>query len=99
MSNNKTQQYVSDKLNEIIEQTREFEAYTLGVANGYYQFYQYYKSEFGEDVANKSFKSFLNGTNKCNKHFRKLIELGSEKDSDINEIMNKLKECLDKTIK
>ena len=93
---NKFSQYISDELNKIWEQTREREAYALGIASGYYQFYKYYKSEFGEDTANKCFKSVLNGTDKYSEHFRKLVELDCEKDSEVDEIMNKLKEYLDK---
>ena len=95
MSKYKTQQYVSDELNKIWNQTRECEAYSLGIANGWYQFYRYYKDEVGEDIANKSFKSILNGTNKYSEHFRKLVELDVEPDSEVDEIMNNLKECLD----
>jgi len=96
MSKSKTERYVYDELNKIITQTREWQAYELGIASGYYQFYKYYKDECGEDTANKSFKTFISGTDKCNEYFRNLVKFDNEIDSEAEEIMNKLKECLDK---
>jgi hypothetical protein len=86
MKQRKSEEYVIDMMNEIWRESREYKAHCLGYAQGFYQFYKYYKDENGAESANKSFKSILESTEQCGEYFRKLVELDAPTDVDMNQL-------------
>ena len=92
----KVSNFISKEFNTILKETREYRAYELGVASGYYNLYNYIKLDSGEEFAKKFFKSFLEGTDKVNEYFRKLIELSEEPLTDMEKKIYGWQEKMDK---
>lgn len=91
----KISKYIQEEFNNIIKESREYQAYELGLSIGNYAFYKYVVFEYGIEVAEKMFEEYLNGDNKYNEYFRKLIEIDKENEEDMSvlerrEIFNKL---------
>ena len=71
---NKQEAYSNSLWEEIIRNSNEVKAFSLGVANTYYQFYKYYKTIYDETELAKLFKSAFEGNEMFNVYFRKYIE-------------------------
>lgn len=69
----KVSRIINDELNSIIEETREYKSFALGLAYGNYSLYKNAVREFGVDQAKKCFSGFLEGADKTSEYFRKLI--------------------------
>lgn len=82
--------YISKEFDTIIKDSREYRAYELGVASGWYYLYDYISKENGAEEAKKTFKTFFEGTDKQCEHFRKLVELSEEPKDKIDKIIDKL---------
>jgi hypothetical protein len=93
MSSNKSEKFVTDTLNMMLNETREYQAFALGLAYGYYQLYKNMISEYGKEITDHSFESTLTGTEKYNEYFKKLVELDMEKDSAVEELMFRIMEA------
>lgn len=81
----KVDRYISKEFNSILKDSREHRAYELGVATGYYHLYEYIQSEYGVEAAKKSFRVFIESDDRIGEYFRKLIELGEETNSEVDD--------------
>ena len=81
----KTGDFITKEFDTIIKDSREYKAYELGMASGYFQLYKYIEVEFGEQHVKKQFESFIKGTERMYEYFRKLIELDEESKTDLKE--------------
>ena len=86
----KTNNYISEQINEIIKDTREFRAYDLGFAAGLFELYKRIKNEAGEEFANKQFRYLINKKERIAEYFNKLIELDKEPMTKADKLRDKL---------
>ena len=86
----KVSRYISKEFDSIIKDSRQYRAYELGVASGYYHLYEYIESEDGVEAAKKSFKVFIESNDRIGEYFRKLIELGEETNSKVDDMLDKM---------
>lgn len=80
----KVSRFISKEFDTIIRDSREYRAYELGVASGYFQLYKYIITDLGEEQAQRSFESFITGEDRISEYFKKLIELDSEPLSEMS---------------
>jgi len=85
MSKVKVSDFISKEFETIIKDSREYRAYELGVAGGYFQLYSYIKEESGIEFAKNLFKAFIDEDSRTCEYFRKLIELDEEPMTEIEE--------------
>ena len=78
MTKNKVNNFINKEFETIIKDSREYRAYELGTAAGFFQLYKSILMDDGEEKAQEQFKSFIYGTKRTNEYFRKLIELDKE---------------------
>lgn len=86
----KVSRYISKEFDSIIKDSREYRAYELGVAYGYYHLYEYIQSENGVKAAKNSFKVFIERDDKIGEYFRKLIEIDEEPNSKVDDMLDKM---------
>ena len=78
--------FVAKEFDGIMEESREYRAFQLGMANGIYQLYKYFKTDFGKEKANEAFKTFFYGTDNVCAYFRKMIELSEESNTETDSL-------------
>ncbi len=76
------QDFITKEFNSIIQDSREYRAYDLGMAAGYFQFYLNIKKENGEEVAKDTFKSLFDGNERFHEYFKKLVEIHNKSKID-----------------
>lgn len=92
----KISKYIQEEFNNIIKDSREYQAYELGLSIGNYGFYKYIVAEYGIEVAEKMFEEYLCGNNNYNKYFRKLIEIDKENEGKDISVLEKKRELFSK---
>ena len=90
MSDYKVYQFVNKEFEGIIKDSREYRAYELGVATGWFELYRYIKTEIGEKTSKEYFKHPINGESRISEYFNKLIELDKEQNTEAEEVIEKL---------
>ena len=95
----KTQDFIGNKLNEIMGDTREFKAFQLGWVYGTYDLYAYIKSSEGEDAANKAFKTYISDNGFIGDIFRDLIRVDNEPKRHSDELREKFREAKERADK
>ncbi len=75
---NKTQDFINKEFNSIINDSREYRAFELGMAAGYFELYKYLRSDIGEKEVNKSFKNIIEGKSRISEYFNNLIEINKD---------------------
>jgi hypothetical protein len=88
----KVKDYIDKKWNDLYKDTPTARAYSLGIAVGLLENYKLIKAEFGEDEANKIYKSTLDGTDEWNIVFRTLVGLYND---DTNSKVESMIEILE----
>lgn len=88
----KTSDFIIKEFDTIIKDSREYRAYELGVANGFFELYKYIVLDMGEEKAIEFFQHFIEGKDKVSEYFNKLIELDKEPLTDVEKKIEKLKE-------
>lgn len=102
MSTYKVNDYIKKKIEDLTKETPVVKAYNLGFAVGIFTWYKAYKSEFGQEQADKDFKREFNGTEEFNKIFRTLVGLYND-DSNIKiermiDVLSKRQSMSDETL-
>jgi len=90
----KVSNFIAKEFDTIIKDSREYRAYELGVAGGYFHLYSYIKEESGIDFAKNSFKAFINEDSRTCEYFRKLIELDEEPMTELEEKIERYRDKL-----
>lgn len=85
----KTKDFVTKEFDTIIKDSREYRAYDLGMAAGFFQLYKYIEGDMGEQHVKKQFESFMNGTERMYEYFRKLVELDEETKINLEDLIEK----------
>lgn len=93
----KTNDFISKEFDTIIKDSREYRAYDLGMASGYFQLYKYIKSDVGEEKTNEQFKLFMEGTERMYEYFRKLVEIDKQPSTEAEILIEKINEHYSKS--
>lgn len=86
----KVDRYISKEFNSILKDSREYRAYELGFASGYYKLYEYIKIVNDVETAKEFFKEFTEGEDRVGEYFRKLVELDEKINSEKDDFLDKL---------
>lgn len=77
MSKSMVSKYISKKWDEISKDTTEYKAYSLGLAVGYYQLYEYIRQTNGQALADTFIEDISNDMEEFYKLLKELIMIGS----------------------
>lgn len=91
----KISNFITKEFNTIIKDSREYRAYELGVASGYFGLYEYIKIEIGVNKAKEIFKDVIKGEERVNEYFNKLIELDDQPKTKLEVVIESYKEVKD----
>ncbi len=72
------QDFIAKEFTSIIQDSREYRAYELGMAVGYFQLYCNIKQDQGEKIAKNIFEDFFNGTERFHEYFKKIVEIDNK---------------------
>ena len=88
----KISDFICKEFDTIIKDSREYRAYELGMANGFFELYRYIKIDIGIDKAKEQFKYFIQGKERVSEYFNRLIEIDEEPVPEWEEKMERYKE-------
>ena len=96
MSEYKVKNYINKKWNDIYKDTPTARAYSLGVAVGILECYKLMESTFGQEEADKIYRSILDGKEEFNTIFRTLVGLYND---DTNSKVDSIIEAFEQTLR
>jgi len=88
----RTSDFICKEFDTIIKDSREYRAYELGMANGFFELYRYIKTDIGVDKAKEQFKYFIQGKERVYEYFNRLIEIDEEPVTEWEEKIERYKE-------
>jgi len=88
----KISNFICKEFDTIIKDSREYRAYELGMANGFFELYRYIKTDIRVDKAKEQFKYFIQGKERVSEYFNRLIEIDEKPITEWEEKMEKFKE-------
>ena len=87
----KVDKFIEKEFNKIFEESKEYRAFQLGMARGWFYLYDHIRKEFGEKEANKMFD--VHSSNEDNevwrKYFLQMIDVDKEKNNE-SEFVSKM---------
>jgi len=90
----KISKFICKEFDTIIKDSREYRAYELGMANGFFELYRYIKIDIGIDKAKEQFKYFIQGKERVSEYFNRLIEIDEEPVNEWEEKIERYKELI-----
>jgi len=90
MSEYKVSNFISKEFETIIKDSREYRAYDLGMASGFFHLYKYMIVDIGEEKAKEQFKLFMDGNERMYEYFNELLRLDKEENTKAEDMVEKL---------
>ena len=91
MAKSKVDQFINTELGSIMNDSREYKAFSLGCAYGHWNLYKYLIGEIGKERADKIYDGVFTGDMPYNKYLNSMAKLDAEPDSKADELYAKFK--------